>query len=118
LSEPNRIVLYANFYSVFFCLTDKNHKFGGTAGAYQYLSNMTTIINDIPGTKVQVIGYTDSTGAADYNMKLSQLRANSVAIRLHELGKEVENPVASNKTEDGRKKNRRVEIKLSAQNSL
>lgn len=102
-----------------------HNSFDLTPEAMSILSELATIINDIPDTKVQVIGYTDSTGTADYNMKLSQLRANSVAIHLHELGiddiselgKGVENPVASNKTEDGRKKNRRVEIKLSVQNS-
>jgi outer membrane protein OmpA-like peptidoglycan-associated protein len=102
-----------------------HNSFDLTPQAMTILSELATIINDIPGTKVQVIGYTDSTGTVDYNMKLSQLRANSVAIHLHELGitditelaKGVENPVASNETEDGRKKNRRVEIKLSPQNS-
>lgn len=102
-----------------------HNSFDLTPEAMSILSELATIINDIPGTKVDVIGYTDSTGTEEYNLKLSRLRANSVAIHLHELGiediveygKGIENPVASNKTEDGRKKNRRVEIKLSAQNS-
>lgn len=100
-----------------------HNSFELTPEALSILSELATIINDIPDTKVQVIGYTDSTGTVDYNLKLSQLRANSVAthlqelgiINITELGKGVENPVASNSTEDGRRKNRRVEIKLSAQ---
>lgn len=97
-----------------------HNSFDLTSQAMTVLSELATIINDIPDTNVQVIGYTDSTGTEDYNMKLSQLRANSVAIFLTELGVDnvtelgrgVNNPVAPNNTEDGRKKNRRVEIKL------
>lgn len=77
---------------------------------------------------VQVEGYTDSTGPADYNYQLSQRRADAVIqylaakysvpphkIFLIGLGKD--NPVARNTTAAGRAQNRRVDVRLMA-NSL
>jgi outer membrane protein OmpA-like peptidoglycan-associated protein len=77
---------------------------------------------------VQVEGYTDSTGPADYNYQLSQRRADAVIqylaqkynvpthkIFLIGLGKD--NPVAQNTSASGRAKNRRVDVRLMA-NSL
>ena len=77
---------------------------------------------------VQVEGYTDSTGPADYNYQLSQKRADAVIqylaqkyqvppykIFLIGLGKD--NPVAQNTSASGRAKNRRVDVRLMA-NSL
>jgi OmpA-OmpF porin, OOP family len=77
---------------------------------------------------VQVEGYTDSTGPADYNYQLSQRRADAVIqylatkynvpphkIFLIGLGKD--NPVARNTTASGRAQNRRVDVRLMA-NSL
>lgn len=68
-----------------------------------------------------LIGYTDSRGNAEKNLKLSEARAESVkaylvshgvaAQRLSTQGKGAADPVADNKTEAGRAKNRRVEIK-------
>lgn len=71
--------------------------------------------------EVVITGYTDSTGSADYNQKLSERRAEAVADYLmsqHDFrpdfiivrGMGEENPIASNDTEMGRKRNRRVEI--------
>ena len=66
--------------------------------------------------------FTDSTGSAEYNQKLSEHRASTVALYLHArgvakerlaaIGYGVQHPVASNSTEEGRAKNRRVEITL------
>ncbi|HUI84103.1 MAG TPA: OmpA family protein [Candidatus Binatia bacterium] len=77
---------------------------------------------------IQVEGYTDSTGGADYNYQLSQRRADAVIqylaqkynvpphkIFLIGLGKD--NPVARNSSSAGRAKNRRVDVRLMA-NSL
>lgn len=68
-----------------------------------------------------IIGHTDSTGPEDYNMGLSERRAQSAASFLEGLG--IENistkgmgesdPVADNATREGRAKNRRVEIKTN-----
>jgi len=74
-----------------------------------------------PELKVVVIeGHTDSVGSAQYNMKLSQRRADSIRTyiiekfkiepdRLKAKGYGLTKPVASNKTAKGRQENRRVE---------
>ena len=68
------------------------------------------------------VGHTDSIGTEAYNQKLSERRANSVkqylvskgvpADRIYAEGKGELQPVASNKTREGRAKNRRVEIEI------
>lgn len=73
-----------------------------------------------PNSSVRVIGHTDNTGAASYNMDLSQRRATSVSAvlidggvdprRIRSIGRGEEQPVASNLTAEGRAQNRRVEI--------
>ncbi|NVK30365.1 MAG: OmpA family protein [Gammaproteobacteria bacterium] len=70
---------------------------------------------------VSVVGHTDSRGSDEYNMALSNRRANTVAAYLASKG--VENvstsgmgessPVADNATDEGRAQNRRVEIMIS-----
>jgi len=75
-----------------------------------------------PKAHVQINGYTDSTGAASYNKKLSLRRAKAVrqylvkqgisGNRLKAKGFGESNPVASNKTRTGRLENRRVEVKV------
>ena len=77
---------------------------------------------------IQVEGYTDSTGAADYNYQLSQRRADAVihylatkynvpAHKIFLIGLGKDNPVAQNTTAKGRAENRRVDVRLMA-NSL
>jgi outer membrane protein OmpA-like peptidoglycan-associated protein len=71
-------------------------------------------------TSLTIVGHTDNVGANQYNQKLSERRAVSVAqyfesrhvspLRLATLGKGEGAPVASNNTESGRQANRRVEI--------
>lgn len=71
-------------------------------------------------TSLVVVGHTDNVGSNDYNQKLSERRAHSVAqyltgrrvdpIRLAISGKGETQPVASNNSEAGRQSNRRVEI--------
>ena len=69
---------------------------------------------------VSVEGFTDSRGADDMNLKLSQDRANAVKDylvsqgvkpeKVRAMGRGEANPVASNDTPEGRANNRRVEI--------
>ena len=77
---------------------------------------------------VQVEGYTDSTGPADYNYQLSQRRADSViqylaskynvpTYKIFLIGLGKDNPVAQNTSASGRAQNRRVDVRLMA-NSL
>ena len=72
---------------------------------------------------VVVKGFTDSTGAKEYNLALSKQRAESVVrhlttslaiplYRIHQLGLGTDEPTADNKTSAGRKQNRRVEIQV------
>lgn len=74
-----------------------------------------------PSMRLRVVGHTDNQGKADYNLDLSRRRAVSVvrelttklgvdAGRLDSFGCGLYAPVASNETEDGRAKNRRVEL--------
>jgi len=69
---------------------------------------------------VQITGFTDNTGTADYNQKLSEARASTVKdflvkngidpSKITILGRGANDPVADNSTKEGRAKNRRVEV--------
>lgn len=84
------------------------------------LDKLIPVIEDVPGTKLKIIGHTDNIGGKSYNDNLSLNRAKSVASYLSagginrnsiiEQGKGFSQPVADNTTEQGRAKNRRVEI--------
>ncbi len=85
------------------------------------LTEMATLLRNNAGLNVFIVGHTDNTGTFEHNMKLSMDRATSVvnalvakhgigAVRLKAYGVASLAPVASNKTEDGRGKNRRVEL--------
>lgn len=84
------------------------------------LGKVATNLLNYPNSNVQVIGHTDNTGDATYNLGLSQERANSVADvlqaggvgfnRIEVVGRGEEQPIASNLTPEGRAQNRRVEI--------
>ncbi|WP_338775158.1 OmpA family lipoprotein [Escherichia coli] len=87
------------------------------------LTGVAMVLKEYPKTAVNVIGYTDSTGGHDLNMRLSQQRADSVASALITQGVDASrirtqglgpaNPIASNSTAEGKAQNRRVEITLS-----
>ena len=88
------------------------------------LDELVIFMKQFPQSTVEVTGYTDSSGAADYNQKLSEKRAQSAAdvlveqgidrSRITVMGEGENNPVASNDTPQGRVKNRRVEIIVPA----
>lgn len=73
-----------------------------------------------PDSTVQVVGHTDNTGDAGYNLNLSRERAQSVAailmsegvpsFRIQSIGRGEDQPIANNLTPEGRAQNRRVEI--------
>ena len=84
------------------------------------LDEAAAILKRNPDVRVNVDGYTDSIGTKEYNQKLSERRAAAVAdylgaqgvdrSRLTPRGFGMSNPVDSNKTKEGRAKNRRVEL--------
>jgi len=88
--------------------------------AYPMLDEASDILKENPELNVEIDGHTDSIGPADYNMKLSERRANIVmeyfiskgidANRLTIKGFGSTKPAASNDTQEGRAKNRRVEL--------
>jgi outer membrane protein OmpA-like peptidoglycan-associated protein len=90
------------------------------------LSALAQSLNENPESHIQVFGHTDSTGEYGKNLKLSQSRAQAVSNYLQSQGVSMarlsvaaigpDNPVADNKTAEGRAKNRRVEIKIVPDN--
>lgn len=92
--------------------------------ARQNLADLAGSLQEYPNTEITVIGHTDSVGAADYNLGLSQRRAQSAASylssqgiaanRLTTVGRGLHEPIESNETEFGRQQNRRVEVTITA----
>ena len=85
------------------------------------LAEIVKLLNSDSQLKLYVVGHTDNVGLFEYNIKLSQDRAAAVvkvligkygitASRLTPFGDGPTAPVASNKSEEGRAKNRRVEL--------
>ena len=89
---------------------------------YAPLNNLASSFKQFNQNSIEIVGFTDSTGSRQYNMDLSQRRAQSVATyltaqgvdgtRLSTRGAGPDQPIASNATADGRAQNRRVEVNL------
>jgi len=89
-------------------------------GFHTTMDKLADVVLRYNKTTLTVVGHTDNVGADDYNLKLSERRALSVAhyleqkrvnsMRLAISGKGETQPVASNGSEGGRQANRRVEI--------
>ncbi|MBO7431971.1 MAG: OmpA family protein [Elusimicrobia bacterium] len=92
------------------------------ADNYAGLDVVANFLKEAPNVSVKVEGHTDSVGAKEYNQKLSERRAKSVAdyiiskgvdsSRVTTQGFGFSKPIASNKTKEGRAKNRRTELKF------
>jgi len=99
------------------------NKYTLKTGAREKMAKVSGILLAYPGLKLQLEGHTDAIGSDDYNLKLSQQRADAVRDFLVEQGVPVANisavglgkdsPVASNDTAAGRQQNRRVELVVS-----
>jgi len=86
------------------------------------LKRLANLLKKNPELKIEIAGHTDNVGSKKSNLILSENRAKSVmsflakegisAVRMKTKGYGMSKPVASNDTKDGRKKNRRVEIKI------
>ena len=87
------------------------------------LRKAVTFVKKYPGAKTMVDGHTDSIGTDAYNMKLSERRAAAVkdylikeagvdSLKIKAVGHGKADPVADNKTAEGRAENRRVEVSI------
>lgn len=93
-----------------------------TDKAKDALGDFVSLAKEHPQADIQVDGHTDATGTAEYNQWLSEKRAESVKKYLENLGVSgkrirtkghgIASPVTTNKTAEGRQKNRRVEITI------
>ena len=82
---------------------------------------MVKLMKNYSDLKLEIQGHTDNTGSRDYNLKLSEKRAETVksflvlygidSSRMTTKGYGPDQPVSSNDTEEGRAQNRRVELK-------
>jgi outer membrane protein OmpA-like peptidoglycan-associated protein len=113
LGETGRVAIYGILFD-----TGKSELKAESGPA---LIEIAKLLKESPTLKVYVVGHTDMTADLATNVKLSQARAQSVVnalitqhgiagARLIPYGAGPYAPVASNKTEDGRAKNRRVEL--------
>jgi len=99
-----------------------------TASARANLDKLVTVFEQYPDTDIKLYGYTDSTGRAESNLTLSEQRANSVrtyltgkgikSSRFTVQGMGIADPIASNDTAEGRGKNRRVEVAITANEKM
>ncbi len=109
LNMPSNITFDTNSYAL-------KNQFQNT------LDSVVLVLNEYKSTMITVTGHTDSTGSKEYNQKLSEQRAISVANYLSSKGVAQQRlaasgygeafPVAPNNTESGRAQNRRVEVQL------
>ena len=94
-----------------------------SADFYRVLNSISLVFNEYEKTYIDIYGHTDSVGDSNYNVGLSQRRADAVSRyiqtrgvlsqRLLTRGMGEDYPIASNNTAQGKAQNRRVEIKLT-----
>lgn len=88
--------------------------------SFQFLEPIIKVMKEYPQVEIEIRGHTDSVGKYESNMRLSQMRAESVrqyliakgidAGRMRAVGFGPSSPIADNRTATGRTKNRRIEI--------
>lgn len=99
-----------------------------TGKAKANLDKLLPVFNEYADTNIEIFGYTDSTGSPEFNLTLSQKRAESVkeyliskglvASRFKTTGLGIEQPIATNDTPEGRSQNRRVEFAITANDKM
>lgn len=113
IADTGKVALYGLYFD-----TDKDMMRADSAPT---MDEIAKLMKANPQMKLRVVGHTDDQGAVAYNLDLSKRRAASVAqqlvskygiaaARLDSFGAGLYAPVTSNQTEDGRAKNRRVEL--------
>lgn len=99
-----------------------------TTTAKANLDKLVPVFKSYADTDIVIYGYTDNTGSAEYNLNLSQQRANSVEkyieskglnmSRFKMVGMGIADPIATNDTPEGRSQNRRVEFAITANEKM
>ncbi|CAM3878560.1 OmpA family protein [Flavobacterium cucumis] len=99
-----------------------------TTKAKQNLDKLIPVFKEYADTDIKIYGFTDSKGADDYNLNLSNQRATTVrnylagkglvAKRFSVVGMGEAEPIATNDTEAGRSQNRRVEFAIVANDKM
>lgn len=90
-------------------------------GSETVLSQIAKVLQENPKLELIIEGHTDNVGGAQFNLELSRKRAEAVKrwlvdkagiseVRLTTVGYGLSRPIADNSTEEGRAKNRRVEL--------
>jgi len=113
LKDTGKVALYGIQFD-----TDKDTL---RADSKATLDEIGRLLSSDPQLKLRIVGHTDNQGAADYNLDLSRRRAATVlraltgqysvaSARLDSFGCGLYAPIASNATDEGRAKNRRVEL--------
>jgi outer membrane protein OmpA-like peptidoglycan-associated protein len=92
------------------------------------LDNLASSLNNFGDSKLLLVGHTDAQGTETYNLELSRRRSASVArylethgvseSRVQTAGRGESEPIASNDSETGRQKNRRVEVAIYASDKM
>ena len=113
IADSGKVVLYGIYFD--------NDKDSLRSDSQPTLQEIAKLLKASPKLKIQVVGHTDNQGTPDYNLDLSRRRAANVVralssaydvdpSRLSSFGCGPYSPVASNGAEDGKAKNRRVEL--------
>jgi len=99
-----------------------------SSAAKQTLTDLNTVLKKYPENIIQVQGHTDSSGSQAFNQTLSEKRAKAVYDYILANGLQTDSltyvgfgpnqPIASNDTAEGKAKNRRVELKITANPKL
>ena len=99
-----------------------------SSAAKQTLTDLNTVLKKYPENIIQVQGHTDSSGSLAFNQTLSEKRAKAVYDYILANGLQTDSltyvgfgpnqPIASNDTAEGKAKNRRVELKITANQKL
>lgn len=123
---PARVVLTASNIAIMDKVQFETGKATLLPASHALLDEVAKMLKDNPQVElISVEGHTDSTGSPDFNRKLSQQRAESVAkyltskgvkaARMEPKGFGPDRPIADNETDAGREANRRVEFNILKQ---
>ena len=96
--------------------------------SYATLDNVASVLTEYGDTKIEIAGHTDNKGGDQYNKNLALKRAEAVKEyivnkginpdNIYAVGYGYDYPITSNKTEEGRSQNRRIELKILESGSI